>query len=128
MKKKNKYRSALVQKAKEDLAYEKEQRDKRKELNIEDENVIIVEKSNNYKFTINSIKALVKLISRILIIILCTIGLMGLIFPAPRSALFMIINEALGQLHYYLDPLFMIIKEALGQLQYYIDRLITVIH
>lgn len=127
MLKKNKFKSVLAHKAKEDLAYEKDQREKRKELDIEDENVIIVEKSNNYKFTVNSIKALFKLICRVIIIILTIIGLIALVYPAPRSSLFMIINEALGQLQDNLGPLiatFHNLSEALHRTIYQLQEYI----
>lgn len=127
MLKKNKFKSALAHKAKVDLAYEKDQREKRKELDIEDENVIIVEKSNSYKFTVNSIKALFKLICRVIIIILTIIGLIALIYPAPRSSLFMIIDEALRQLRDNLGPLiatFHNLCEALHKIIYQLQEYI----
>lgn len=105
MAKKNKFNSVLAHKVKEDIAYEKAQRQLKDDHNIVDENVVVVEKSNNYKFTINSLKALFQLSCRIIIIILCVIGLIGLIYPAPRSSLFMIINDALVELQSHLEPL-----------------------
>ncbi|WP_222864764.1 hypothetical protein, partial [Serratia marcescens] len=77
----------------------------KEEHNITEENVVVVEKSNTYKFTINSIKALFQFSSRIIIIILTIIGLMGIIYPSPRTAIFTIIYEAVQQLQDYLGPL-----------------------
>lgn len=103
MQKKSRFKSAFAHKAKKDLAYEKDQQEKRNELNIEDENIIIIEKSNNYKFTINNLKALVQLICIIVIIVLSSVGLLGLIYPAPREAILSIIYEAMHQLQAYIQ-------------------------
>ncbi|MDY2960024.1 MAG: hypothetical protein SOR72_04415 [Hornefia sp.] len=61
---------------------------------IEDEKVI-VETSNSYKFTVNLIKNITKGIAGIMSIILSTIGILTLIYPNIRYEFFKVLNQIL---------------------------------
>lgn len=70
--------------------YEKEQQALKEKHNIEDENVVVVERPSFMKFLLSRGIAAVKLMAVICILCLATIGLLGLIYPEPREALLQI--------------------------------------
>lgn len=89
----NKYKFSPVEKYNQEIELKKEQELKRKKYNVEDENVIIVEKNNTVKFLVNVLLAVVKTIATIIIILLAAIGLMCLIYPSTRMEFFQIIFD-----------------------------------
>lgn len=101
MAQKNKYNKSLVHKVKENIAFEKQQQTLKKKHGISGE-VIIIEKTNIFKFIINILLVLTKLMCWILLIILAITGLICLIYPSPRSDLFRILYESIKQLQTYL--------------------------
>lgn len=62
--------------------------------NIQDKEVIVVEKSNMIKFSVRSIVALVRLCATILLLFLAAVGLLCLIYPETREPLwdFLLLN------------------------------------
>lgn len=99
----NKYKKGLVQEIKEEKAYEKEQIDLKEKYNLNVESdVVVVEKSNAYKFTITMLIRLLKLIASLCLLTLATIGLLTLIYPESRDAFVNTMNEIYYQLSVYL--------------------------
>lgn len=60
-----------------------------------DENVKIIEKSNTFKFTVNTLKSVIKTVCNILILILASIGILAFIYPEPRKEILEILSYAL---------------------------------
>ena len=69
----------LSERIKKENAKEKEQIRLKKKHQINQENVVVVEKSNTYKFTIKTIIAFIKLIATVTLLILAVIGLTTLV-------------------------------------------------
>ena len=75
----------LSERIKKENAKEKEQIRLKKKHQIDQENVVVVEKSNTYKFTIKTIISFIKLIATVTLLILAVIGLtIGLPNSSPR--------------------------------------------
>ena len=76
----------LSERIKKENAKEKEQIRLKKKHQIDQENVVVVEKSNTYKFTIKTIIAFIKLIATVTLLILAVIGInyIGLPNSSPR--------------------------------------------
>lgn len=81
----------------EQIESDREERLKQQELkekhNIEDENVIVVEKPSLVKFLIKLGIRIVKVLATIIILCLATIGLLGLLYPEPREELILILES-----------------------------------
>lgn len=82
-----KYKTGLVQEYHEKLEYEKHQDELKKKHNIEDENIVVVEKDDKVKFFILLLISGIKTASAICITILAAIGIISLIYPAIREEL-----------------------------------------
>ncbi|MEE1154433.1 MAG: hypothetical protein UH241_04680 [Acutalibacteraceae bacterium] len=63
-----------------------------------DENVLVVEKSNTLKFILKLVINGTQLVATVLLILLATIGLLGLIYPETRQAYTNILSQILNQL------------------------------
>ena len=88
---------ALVEEYKENEAHRAAQKALKKKHKIDDDNVVVVEKSNMAKFSIKTLVGFTKLIATISILCLAAIGLTALIFPETRVALLAIFNLAAEQ-------------------------------
>lgn len=82
---------------------EKEQEAEQKKLkekhNLDvDDNVIVVEKNNMVKFFIRLAIKLVKLCFTLILIYLAFVGLVALVYPAPRAELKDIFTQTIEQL------------------------------
>ena len=93
-----KFKSSLVKDIEEKKAFAEEQKRIKKEHRIEDENVVVVEKSNMAKFTVKTFIRLVKICAAILIFALATVGAMCLIYPATRMGFFSIFDGTISQM------------------------------
>lgn len=82
-----KYKTGLVQEYHEKLEYEQHQEQLKKKHNIEDENIVVVEKDDKVKFFIRLLISFIKTVSAICITILAAIGIISLIYPAIREEL-----------------------------------------
>lgn len=69
--------------------------------NIEDEHIVVVEKSNMLKFSVKSISALLHTVATIILLCLAAIGLLCIIYPDTRQAFQEIIMQLISQLTYY---------------------------
>lgn len=96
-----KYKKGLVNEVKADIAYEKEQEKLKEKYNL-DEDVVVVEKSNAYKFTITVLINVIKTLATIIILILAAIGLITLIYPTTREAVLQVLYSIKDQAVMYL--------------------------
>lgn len=92
-----KYKKRIVQDIKEKHEFEREQKALKEKHHLDTEK-IVVEKSNMVKFTVNTVKGLIRIIAMILLLSLAMIGLMAVIYPAPREALADILYEIYEQI------------------------------
>lgn len=90
-------KNGLVKEVKRQAKQREEQERLKAKYKI-DENVRIVEKSNNFKFTVRMIARLWYLALNILLFILALIGSVALVYPASRQELLIIFMDLLGQL------------------------------
>lgn len=99
----NQYKKGLVGEIKEEIKFEKEQEDLKEKYNLDtSKDVVVVEKSNVYKFTVKMLITLIKSIATIFILILASIGIITLIYPESRDAYTNVMNDILQQLSVYL--------------------------
>lgn len=79
-----------------------EQQDLKEKYEIEDENVLIVEKPNWFKFFIRTFLQIFgttfRLVFRIILVTLAIIGSVALVYPAPRMELWSIGSNALTEI------------------------------
>ena len=94
----SKYKRSIVENIKQEQVFQREQDALQEKYNIENKNVVIVEKSNIYKYTIRMIATLTRVLATIIILVLASIGLVALIYPAPRSDIFCLLNELQNQI------------------------------
>ncbi len=81
---------------------EKEQQKLHTKHKIEDENVVVVEKSNLISFSIKSLAAFIHMAAGIAILILAAIGLLCLVYPGTRSEFMEIVNQVGLQIRQYI--------------------------
>lgn len=93
-----KYKKSIVGNIKQEKVFWREQELLQEKYDIEDKDVVIVEKSNIYKFTIRMIATLIRVTATIVILILAAIGLLALIYPVPRLDILILLNELRDQL------------------------------
>ena len=86
-----KYQNANILQTKID-ENNKQQRLKNKH-NIADENVVVIEKSNTFKFTVKTVILLIKALSGTALLCLATIGVFTLLYSDLRQNLFNILIE-----------------------------------
>lgn len=89
--------NAGVTRYEEELAEREKQRVLHEKHNVSDE-VMIVEKSNTFKFIVNVLTRGLKLCATIIIICLASVGLIGLIYPETREAYIAIYEQIASQL------------------------------
>lgn len=94
----NKFKTSLVSQVKAQEATEQEQKVLHKKHNIEDENVIVVEKSNMTKFLISTIGGVIRTFATIVLLILAVIGLTAIIYPEPRADMIDILFDLIKQI------------------------------
>lgn len=92
-----KFKNVGVREYKQQEKERKKQEKLLKKHNLEKENVVIVEKANVFKFIIKTLINIIKIAGSIILIILATIGLIGLIYPETRNAYYEIYNSIVNQ-------------------------------
>lgn len=99
----SKFKKGLVSDIKEEKAFEKKQEDLKEKYNLDvAEGVVVVEKTNAYKFTIKAISILIRTVATICLLTLASIGLITLIYPESRQAFTNVMNDIYYQLSVYL--------------------------
>ncbi len=98
-----KYKPNLKQKVIEERSFEEKQESLKEKYDIApDKEVVVVEKSNTFKFTVKVLAGLIRICAAILLIIFAFIGIVALVYPEPRAELFEIYQMAREQLMLYL--------------------------
>lgn len=85
----------------EETARQQEQQRLHTKHNIEDENVVVVEKSNMVKFSIKSMGAVIRTGATMVLLCLAAIGLLCLVYPETRQPLQAVIVQIFNQLTQY---------------------------
>lgn len=80
-------KNGLLKQAKEEKKNIQQQIYMHEKYHIQDENKIIVEKNNMFKFFIKSLASVIRIACWIILIMLAAIGLMALIHPDMRAIL-----------------------------------------
>lgn len=94
-----KFNSALQAGADEEKAAEKKQDKLKKKFGISGKNVIVVERTNTFKFVIKIIGVLLRFIASVVIIALAFVGLAALFYDGPRHELLIILNVVLREIN-----------------------------
>lgn len=97
----SKFKKKLVQDIRNEQETAIRQETLRKQHGIQDEHVIIVEKSNMVKFTVRQITAIIKFVTTALLLTLAAIGLLSLIYPNIRSELLVVLSQYYDYLKLY---------------------------
>ena len=97
----SKFKKKLVQDIRNEQETAVKQEALRKQHGIQDEHVIIVEKSNMVKFTVRQITAIIKFVTTALLLTLAAIGLLSLIYPNIRSELLIVLSQYYEYLKLY---------------------------
>ena len=88
-----KFKNKMAAEFEEQLEKERQQKLLHEKHNIEDENVIVVEKSGTYRLIIS----LCKTIAAVAVFCLAAAGLLALIYPEPRNEMISILESAISQ-------------------------------
>ncbi|WP_097006481.1 hypothetical protein [Lacrimispora amygdalina] len=96
---KEKYNSILQQQADEEKEYEKKQDKLKDKFGIKGKDVVVVERTNTFKFTINTFISLVCLVKNIIVLALALTGILALFYPAPRTEVLLILQQALDEIY-----------------------------
>lgn len=97
---KNRFKKSIVGDIKQEIEFKGEQEKLKDKYNIEsdDSNVVVVEKTNAYKFTVNMAVSLVKLAATVVLLALAVVGLLTLVYPSIRNEFLQIMAQILLQL------------------------------
>ena len=79
--------------------HKKHQRKLRKKYNVNTEKVLVVEKTNTFKFCIKTISNTIRIVANILMFIFSGIGIICLIYPDTREGFIKIIHDNLAGLY-----------------------------
>lgn len=93
-----KYKRKLVADIEKQKTEEKIQYDLKDKYNIQDPDVVVVEKSNMIKFLIHLLTSLLRLLCVLAVFCLAVCGLLALVYPEPRTALIQVFSSILKQL------------------------------
>lgn len=99
MEMKEKYNSVLQQQADEEKEHEKKQDKLKDKFGIKGKDVVVVESTNTFKFTINTFISLVCLIRNVIVLALALTGILALFYPAPRTEVLLILQQALDEIY-----------------------------
>ena len=94
----NKFRKGLVGDVEKKISYEEGQKALREKYKIK-EDVVVVEKSSVLKVLIRAAGSTVRIMARILLVILATIGIIALIYPETRDVLMTVLTGIMEQIH-----------------------------
>lgn len=88
----NKFKKGFVTEYKSKKQQQAEENRIKQKHHITDENVVVVEKSITLKFIIRILVLFIKTAAWIILIILAAVGLLCLIYPETRAALFDVLS------------------------------------
>ena len=92
-----KYKKGLMEQIRAEEEFRAEQEEIKKKHNIEDENVVVVEKSNILKFIVRILLMLIRFVATAIILVLAALGAVAIIYPEPRAELLYIIDSIVNQ-------------------------------
>lgn len=99
----NKFKKGLVKDIQKEKEFEKEQQNLKEKYSLDvSDDVVVIEKTNAYKFTVKMLVNAVKALATICLLVLATIGLITLIYPNSRNAFFDIMSSIYRELSTYL--------------------------
>ena len=99
----SKFKKGLVNEVKAEKVFEKKQDDLKEKYNLDvEDNVVVVEKTNAYKFTVKMLAGAIKALATICLLTLATVGLITLIYPVSRNSFVDVMNDIYSQLAFYL--------------------------
>lgn len=99
----NKFKKGLVKDIQKEKEFEKEQQNLKEKYSLDvSDDVVVIEKTNAYKFTVKMLVNTVKTLATICLLILATVGLITLIYPNSRNAFFDIMSNIYRELSTYL--------------------------
>lgn len=93
-----KLKKGIVQDIKKEKEFEESQEQLKNKYGIKEQEVVVVEKSNIYKFTINTVGGLIKLAATAALLVLAAVGLMTLVYPDIRTEFLQVIKSIYKQL------------------------------
>ena len=82
----------------EQQTFQEQQAKLREKNNIQDDSVVVVEKSNMAKFTVKTISAILRIAALVVLLALAAVGVICLIYPSTRLLFFSIFDGTMGQL------------------------------
>lgn len=94
-----KFKTGFVSQVKEEQQRQREQKKLHRKHHLQDETVVIVEKSNLMKFLISSSFRIIRLTAVITVFALATLGSIALLYPDVRNPLLGVLWEILKELH-----------------------------
>lgn len=97
----SKFKKKLVGDIRQEQETAIQQESLRQQHGIQDENVIVVEKSNMVKFMIRQLSAIIKFVATTMILVLAAIGLLSIIYPNIRSELLTVLLQYYNSLKLY---------------------------
>lgn len=83
---------------KEQQNFEEKQSRLREKNDIEDDSVVVVEKSNMAKFTVKTLAAIIHIFALVILLVLAAVGVICLIYPSTRLLFLAIFNGTIGDL------------------------------
>lgn len=89
----SKFKNGMAAEFEEQLEKERQQKMLHEKHNIEDENVVVVEKSGIYRLLVS----LCKTIAAVIVFCLAAVGLLSLVYPEPRNEMISILESAISQ-------------------------------
>ncbi len=98
-----KQQSQAIINAKARQIFRQRQNRLKKKYKVATDKVLVVEKSNMLKFSVNTIVKVVRLLLNILLFILASIGLLALVYPDPREDLYKILIEVVNQIKTFIS-------------------------
>ena len=88
----NKFKKGFAAEYNDRIKQQNEENRIKEKHRITDENVVVVEKANTLRFIIRITVLLLKTAAWITLIILAAVGILCLIYPEPRAALFDVLS------------------------------------
>lgn len=93
-----KFKEGFVRGVKKEKEYQKEQQRLREKHEINNPDVVVVEKDNMWKFLIRFLAGLIRMLAAILLLTLASVGLLALVYPAPRTELLQVLGDIIRQI------------------------------
>lgn len=91
-------KETLVKGARENQEFSQKQIELKEKYHVKDENVVVVEKSNMLKFFIRHGIGLFHLLFQITLVIFALVGLIAIVYPETRNALWLTAIDIKNQL------------------------------